>query len=224
MKKRLFSLSLVLGLMVIGGATANADQIVFGANSLGSIDISCTAGGPCTFSLNAPVGSTTVGSASFDSNNNTTISQGTYAFSGGPSSIANMQSSNGGLTFTASGSWLFSFSDAAGDSLSNATATWSYFSNVGPAGFNFGTLSLTGGTCNGVSAGFCSTVGNSTIDVYLEDMPTDLGSLYANGGSASDVMIEGGSVVPVPEPGTLALFGSGLIGIASFVRRKISRS
>ena len=30
--------------------------------------------------------------------------------------------------------------------------------------------------------------------------------------------------IPVPEPGSLALFGSGLIGIASFVRRKITRS
>lgn len=233
MQRRLFSYGVILGLILMAGATtASADEILLGLSaSPGSISISCVPNGPCSFSLvpsTAPgVGGSTL--TGFVTNNGNTTVNGSYEFTGGPSSIANMVSSNGGLTFTASGSWLFSFSDVNGDSITNATATWSFFSNVGSLGFNQGTLTLSGGTCTDgdgqFSSLFCSDFGSgATIDLLLQNMPTDLGTLYTNGSSATGVTIENGSIIPVPEPGTLALFGSGLIGIASFVRRKIAKS
>lgn len=235
MSKRLLSLLISLGLMVmLGAASASADEIDFGYSALGSVDISCSVGGPCSLSLNPStgtgVGSTTVGSANFVTNGGNTIVLGTYGFTGGPSSIANLETSNGGLTFTASGSWLFSFADQNGDSITNATATWDHFNNVGTLGYNQGTLILTGGTCvdgnSEFSSLFCSDFANgATIDVTLENMPTDLATLYSEGQSATGVKIETGSITPtpVPEPGSLALFGSGLLGIASFLRRKINK-
>lgn len=47
------------------------------------------------------------------------------------------------------------------------------------------------------------------------------GTLTANGGGGTSFSSLDLIVAPVPEPGTLALFGSGLIGMAGYLRRKI---
>ena len=94
-----------------------------------------------------------------------------------------------------------------------------------------GTLSLTSSTAIGsldIITGFL-TVGSvtgfnneiSVGGVYAFDLtlqgcgaPTDAGVTCTDPSSGE---------VPVPEPGTLALFGSGLFGLAGYVRRKIAR-
>jgi PEP-CTERM motif len=47
---------------------------------------------------------------------------------------------------------------------------------------------------------------------------------FTNGGSTDTATLGGGSITyqtPVPEPGTLALFGTGIIGLAGIIRRKL---
>lgn len=87
--------------------------------------------------------------------------------------------------------------------------------------------SSTGGTIN-FSGNFVSGTLDATILSAL-GFPTNVtsvtGSITATfGGNLADgsgtTDTAGLSVTPVPEPGTLALFGSGLIGVAGLLRRK----
>jgi hypothetical protein len=66
----------------------------------------------------------------------------------------------------------------------------------------------------------------STINSVNLD-PTDnllsVGGLFNGGGSTSLVLgSNGDAMVPVPERGTLGLLGTGLLGIAGVVRRKLN--
>jgi hypothetical protein len=81
-----------------------------------------------------------------------------------------------------------------------ANGTWSY--------------TLSGPISGKLYTGF-STVA-STVQLVFS---THKGPL-ANGGSAT--ISSGDSFVVVPEPGTLSLFGTGLIGLAGLVRRKLN--
>ena len=61
------------------------------------------------------------------------------------------------------------------------------------------------------------TIANPTSGLTL----TDLAGKTA--GTSESFSFSAGQVTPVPEPGTLALFGSGLIGVAGLIRRKLVR-
>src|SRR5262249_5636246 len=74
-----------------------------------------------------------------------------------------------------------------------------------------------------------SGTGSFTIGGFLQPTPTLIsGSTSFDFGIANDVVNRGnagvnftGQLTPVPEPGTLELFGSGLIAFAGLVRRKL---
>lgn len=232
MNKRLLSLLVSLGLMVmLGAVSASADQILLGGSdsSLGTVTITCPgAMASCTMSL-LPSGSLSsgtlgvAGDSHFASPNNSTVAAtGNYLFTGGPNTL---QSSNGGISFGFGGSpWSFTFTDTLGDSLT-ANADWTTFFSVGATAFQDGHLDFSTVSITCPDPAFCTDFsGGGAIDLTLQGMSSDLTTLWNQGGSASNVFIEGGSVTPVPEPGSLALFGSGLIGIAGFLRRKLTRS
>jgi len=56
------------------------------------------------------------------------------------------------------------------------------------------------------------------------DSLTTSANHFSNGGTTATAQLGGGSITfqtPIPEPGTLALFGTGIIGLAGLIRRKL---
>ena len=88
--------------------------------------------------------------------------------------------------------------------------------------FNGGSLSLTVGS----STVFTGTFSSGTVTVNGTNAYTISGTLSNGAGFITTIDTHGdvrgsGTVVVSPEPGTLGLLGTGLIGIAGIVRRKL---
>ncbi|HEV8384745.1 MAG TPA: PEP-CTERM sorting domain-containing protein [Candidatus Acidoferrales bacterium] len=67
-----------------------------------------------------------------------------------------------------------------------------------------------------------ATQANLTATNNLSNQLTT--TLAANHTGASQQFFTAGPILPAPEPATLALFGTGLVGIATLVRYRIRRS
>ena len=73
---------------------------------------------------------------------------------------------------------------------------------------------ITGALSGTLYTGFKTVAATSQITVFTHKGP------LVNGGSVT--ISSGDTTIVVPEPGTLSLFGTGLIGLAGLVRRKLN--
>ena len=138
---------------------------------------------------------------------------GSVSFTTG--ALASGSLSGGSATFAAGGS--FTITGDGVNGVPNGVIFSGTFSgpvsvveNLGPNGT--ASYTLTGSLSGTLYTGFKTVGATSQITIFVHK-----GTL-ANGAAVAS----GDTFVVVPEPGTLSLFGTGLIGLAGLVRRKLN--
>ncbi len=214
MKKLFLMVILLASLLVLGlPFAAHATSITFGASGNA---ITFTGNGTGTVGVST---SGLSGSAFFDTDALGTYSLGATSFTAGPQYLSLFPASDNSGTF--------SFTGGDGDSLTG-TIHWTVIQDNTTQPKFFGVLVI--GTVSG-DAAFMSNFSGSLANIDFITNQLSIGgvtgvtldALAATTTSATATVSAGevNPVNPVPEPGKLALFGSGLLGLGGLIRRKL---
>jgi hypothetical protein len=147
-----------------------------------------------------------------------TFSLSTGALTSGSLGAGGTFSSGGLITVVANGTWGSIPAGTIFTGTFSGPVTWTQTTIVGNSYF----YNLTGNVSGSLSTALASLMfpGCTTCN-------TAIGSLFtlnisSPGAFTTSAAIQSGNMaVVVPEPGTLALFGTGLIGVAGFIRRRL---
>jgi hypothetical protein len=193
---------LVLLVMALPLAAFASNQVDF-TNSGGTLS-----GGSSGLSLS---GSTLIAVNGFDSLGLVTGNLGSLTFSTGALTSGSLTT---GATFAAGGSFMIVGNGTSG--LPNGTI----FSGSFDSPVTWTLVTLANGTHNYTLTGSISGtwIGGSTVSGATVQLTINTGTSFFDG---STMISSGDTNIVVPEPGSLTLMGTGLVGLAGLLRRKL---
>lgn len=181
---------------VIGPSRAKADQITFGPSTSGTVSSDCLVpAATCTVSIGSISGVATFF--------NGTLTTGTFSLTGGSGTGSVFGGSNYALSGVTS---TFTFTSSSGTL--SGTVTWSVVQDPTNTETLIGTLSNVNCT---------SCTGSLNTDSW-DGAQIDF--TMTQNGPEGTWNISSGEVLPTPEPATLTLLGTGLLGLGGWFRRR----
>jgi len=218
MNRKFLGITLLLLTMAVFAGVANADQITLGPSNAGYNVIFANTAGTTT------IGFTNAGvlkGTGFWPNTSPNI--GTYTFTFGAGTLPSLSlasTSNYNVTMgTAPLSFDFSFTGNNVQGIVTLQQVTAFNPKAPQVSGMLNVTSSSGPIANDFMVGPGAGV---AFDVNLANINPAKGVDYVYQNSGTSVMgrLSSGEVVPTPEPTTLALFGTGILGLAGVIRRK----
>ena len=214
---RFAAAAFVVVLVLLAGMASAQDQITLNGTASGAITFTGAGSGSGGSNLTMSLGSCTLGSHCITGTATGTgslSSTGSYELSGGPLSLTSVSPGS----WNVSGILNFAYFNG-GTNLLSGTLNLLNFTQVGSLGLFNDTLTA---NLTGLSGSLASSIGSSAItDITIVIRNGVNLSGLGNGANASASISSGEIFLPTPEPGSMVLFGSGLVAVGSMLRRRV---